>query len=171
MLAVGLAALALAMFVPPNIFWITYFAGTVFASSWGPVAFMSVWSRRITEAGAFWGIVAGFAGNVVPKALALLQRDRAAGLGGSDHPRRAARRRVTVWVSRCGTVSPKRNGSYRETLHEVPPEELDAAGNPTHPPLARGAHDRRHLAHDGHGRLLRVAVPRPRPGRAAASSC
>ena len=36
MLAVGLAALALAMFVPPNIFWITYFAGTVFASSWGP---------------------------------------------------------------------------------------------------------------------------------------
>ena len=72
MLVVGLAAFALATVVPPNIFWITYFAGTVFASSWGPVAFMSVWSRRITEAGAFWGIVAGFAGNVVPKALALL---------------------------------------------------------------------------------------------------
>jgi sodium/pantothenate symporter len=56
MIGVGLAALALSMVVPPNIFWITYFAGTVFASSWGSVAFMSVWSRRITEAGAFWGI-------------------------------------------------------------------------------------------------------------------
>src|SRR6185503_4899041 len=54
MIGVGVVALALSMVVPPNIFWITYFAGTVFASSWGPVAFMSVWSRRITADGAFW---------------------------------------------------------------------------------------------------------------------
>jgi Na+/proline symporter len=125
MLWVGLAALAFAMFVPPNIFWITYFAGTVFASSWGPVAFMSVWSRRITEAGAFWGIVAGFAGNVVPKALALLQVITlpvwadpiilGAILGAT----------VTVLVSRSGTVT-EIERSYRLTLHQVPPEELDA---------------------------------------------
>ena len=110
MLAVGLAALALAMFVPPNIFWITYFAGTVFASSWGPVAFMSVWSRRITEAGAFWGIVAGFAGNVVPKALALLGVDRVAGLGGPDHPRRADRRRRSPYGFPAAGRCPKRSG-------------------------------------------------------------
>ncbi|HEU5468881.1 MAG TPA: sodium:solute symporter family protein [Steroidobacteraceae bacterium] len=126
MLGVGLAALALAMFVPPNIFWITYFAGTVFASSWGPVAFMSVWSRRITEAGAFWGIVAGFAGNVVPKALALLGVITlpvwadpiilGALLGAA----------VTIAVSRRGTVSEAEH-RYRLELHQVPGQELDAA--------------------------------------------
>jgi sodium/pantothenate symporter len=125
MLAVGLAAFALATIVPPNIFWITYFAGTVFASSWGPVAFMSVWSRRITEAGAFWGIVAGFAGNVVPKALALLHVIElpvwadpiilGALLGAS----------VTVLVSRRGNVSEAEH-RYRLALHEVPAQELDA---------------------------------------------
>ena len=124
MLVVGLAAFALATVVPPNIFWITYFAGTVFASSWGPVAFMSVWSRRITEAGAFWGIVAGFAGNVVPKALALMHVIElpvwadpiiiGALLGAG----------VTVVVSRCGTVSEAEH-RYRLALHEVPAKELD----------------------------------------------
>ena len=125
MLGVGLVALALAMFVPPNIFWITYFAATVFASSWGPVAFMSVWSRRITESGAFWGMIAGFAGNVVPKGLTLLDiivlpvwADPiilGALLGGA----------VTVVVSRCGTVSEAEH-RYRAKLHEAPPGEQDA---------------------------------------------
>lgn len=72
MLGVSLLALALTLAIPPRIFWITYFAGTVFASSWGPVALMSVWSRRITASGAFWGIVVGFVGNVIPKALDML---------------------------------------------------------------------------------------------------
>lgn len=125
MLGVGLAALALSTVVPPNIFWITYFAGTVFASSWGPVAFMSVWSRRITEAGAFWGIVAGFAGNVVPKGLALVGVIAlpvwadpillGALLGAA----------VTVLVSRRGSVS-EAEARYREALHRVPAGELDA---------------------------------------------
>jgi Na+/proline symporter len=125
MLGVGLAALALSMAVPPNIFWITYFAGTVFASSWGPIAFMSVWSSRITEAGAFWGLVAGFAGNVVPKGLELLGALKLpvwadpiliGGLIGAV---------VTVVVSRTGTVT-EAERLYREKLHEIPPVELDA---------------------------------------------
>ena len=66
---VAIVVLALSLTVPANVFWIMLFIGTVFASSWGPVAFMSVWSSRITAAGAFWGLVAGFAGNVVPAAL------------------------------------------------------------------------------------------------------
>lgn len=124
MLGVGLAAFALSTVVPPNIFWITYFAGTVFASSWGPVAFMSVWSRRITEAGAFWGIVAGFAGNVVPKTLALLHVIElpvwadpillGALLGAA----------VTLAVSRFGRVS-EAEQQYRLALHQVPAHELD----------------------------------------------
>ncbi|MEQ8516691.1 MAG: sodium:solute symporter family protein, partial [Chromatocurvus sp.] len=66
---VAVVVLALSLTVPANVFWIMLFIGTVFASSWGPVAFMSVWSSRITADGAFWGLIAGFAGNVIPAAL------------------------------------------------------------------------------------------------------
>ncbi|NQY63802.1 MAG: sodium:solute symporter family protein [Alteromonadaceae bacterium] len=65
MLIVGLVTLLLSFFFPPNLFWLVYYVGTVFASSWGPVAFMSIWSKTITARGAFWGIVSGFAGNVI----------------------------------------------------------------------------------------------------------
>jgi sodium/pantothenate symporter len=73
MLLVGLLALALALVVPRgNIYWITYFAGTLFASAWGPVAFMSIWSKRITEPAAFWGIFTGFVTNLGARTLAQL---------------------------------------------------------------------------------------------------
>ncbi len=124
MLVVGLAAFALATVVPPNIFWITYFAGTVFASSWGPVAFMSVWSRRITEAGAFWGIVAGFAGNVVPKALALLHVIALPVWADPIILGALIGAAVTLIVSRYGTVTDAEQ-RYRLRLHEVPAGELD----------------------------------------------
>ena len=73
MLVVGVVILGLAFFQPPAIFWITYFAGTLFASSWGPIAFFSVWSDRITAAGAFWGIVTGFLGNAIAKLLTVFE--------------------------------------------------------------------------------------------------
>ena len=124
MIFVGLAALVLAMAVPPNIFWITYFAGTVFASSWGPVAFMSVWSSRITEAGAFWGIIAGFAGNVVPKALALLHEFELPVWADPIIIGAVIGTIVTVVVSRDGTVT-QAERNFRARLHEVPSGELD----------------------------------------------
>lgn len=67
MLVVGTAALAAALVFPPNIFWLTTFIATVFASSWGPVGIMSIWSDRITESAAFWGMTSGFVFNIVPK--------------------------------------------------------------------------------------------------------
>jgi Na+/proline symporter len=55
MLITGLVVLVASYFFPPNIFWLMLFIGTAFASSWGPVAFMSVWSKRITAAGVASG--------------------------------------------------------------------------------------------------------------------
>lgn len=69
MLVVGFIILICSLFFPPSIFWLIYFVGTVFASSWGPVAFMSVWSKKITADAAYWGLVVGFVGNVFPKFL------------------------------------------------------------------------------------------------------
>ena len=72
MLGIGLVSLAVAFVAPVDLFWLVYFVGTLYASSWGPVALMSVWSKRITADAAFWGILSGFLFNVGPKALETL---------------------------------------------------------------------------------------------------
>ncbi|MEA3252707.1 MAG: sodium:solute symporter family protein [Pseudomonadota bacterium] len=64
-LAAGLIALVLALFQPPAVMAVVWFAATLFASSWGPVALMSIWSRRITATGASWGLIVGFVGNLL----------------------------------------------------------------------------------------------------------
>jgi len=72
MIIFGLIVITLCLMLPSNIFWITYFAGPVFASSWGVVAFMSIWSTSITEAAAFWGMINGFFGNIAINIFSLL---------------------------------------------------------------------------------------------------
>ncbi len=124
MVAVGLLVLIFAQILPSNIFWITYFAGPMFASAWGPVAFMSIWSARITEAGAFWGMVAGFASNLATNALSLI--------GGVEFPvyldpilvGAAVSLLTIITVSRGGEVS-EQEPDYRQELHKVPGSELE----------------------------------------------
>lgn len=72
MLLVSVIALVVCLTIDQHIFWLTYFAGTLFASAWGPVALMSVWSDKITASAAFWGITAGFLGNTIPKLLSTM---------------------------------------------------------------------------------------------------
>jgi sodium/pantothenate symporter len=125
MIGISAIVLVLALVLPSNIFWITYFAGPLFASSWGVVTFMSVWSSRITEAGAFWGMVAGFLGNIGAKLVSLL--------GGIElpvylHPILVGTfisLLVVIAVSSRGSVS-VREHRYREGLFETPPQELSA---------------------------------------------
>jgi Na+/proline symporter len=127
MLVLSLVALGVSYLLPEGrIFWITYFAGTLFASSWGPVAFMSVWSRRITESGAFWGIIAGLIGNLFTNTLALL---RIVDLPVYLDPILVGvvLSYVTVeLVSMKGKVTSKEH-ELRERLHVTPESELDAA--------------------------------------------
>jgi Na+/proline symporter len=60
MLVLGLVVLAVTYFSPPAVFTIGYFAATLFAASWGPVAVLCIFSERITARGAITGMVAGF---------------------------------------------------------------------------------------------------------------
>jgi Na+/pantothenate symporter len=69
MALISLIILVLSLLLPHNIFWITIFIGTVFASSWGPVGLMSIWSTSITARGARWGMLAGLLGNIIPAGL------------------------------------------------------------------------------------------------------
>lgn len=69
---VSIVVLVLAFFNPPQIFWIMYFGGTVIASAWGVVALSSVWSKKMSECAAFWGMLLGFLGCVIPKTYSAL---------------------------------------------------------------------------------------------------
>ncbi len=123
--ATGLATLGLSFIFPPNVFWLMLFIGTVFASSWGPVALMSVWSNRITGPAAFWGMTIGFLGNVIPAWLEYaeivswpyLLQPVVIGAGLSIA--------TIYWVSGRDQVS-NREKDYRESLHVVPAEDRDA---------------------------------------------
>lgn len=59
-LGVGLIICLLCVYNPPQIFWIIYLGATIVACSWLPVSLASVWSKKVTKAGAFWGMLTGF---------------------------------------------------------------------------------------------------------------
>jgi sodium/pantothenate symporter len=124
MLGIGVAMLVVSFFFPPSLFWVTYFVGTVFASSWGPVGFMSIWSKRITADGAFWGITSGFVFNVAPTFLNYLEIIHLPSYLDPILIGAAVSLAVTVGVSRRGTVS-REEKSYRMQLHRTPADEID----------------------------------------------
>jgi len=125
MLVFGSIALVAALVFPPNIFWLTTFIATVFASSWGPVGLMSIWSKRITESAAFWGMLSGLVFNVVPKFFEYI--------GMIDFPSYLnpvliggiVSLVVTITVSRRTIVS-EEEVSYLTRLHEMPVDEISA---------------------------------------------
>ena len=124
MFVTGAAVLVLCFIFPPNVFWLMMFIGTVFASSWGPVGFMSIWSKSITAEGAFWGIVLGFFGNVIPATLeyigliSLPSYFNPALIGASISLI------AIIWISKRGTVSAQEE-RYRKDLHRTPDVDRD----------------------------------------------
>jgi sodium/pantothenate symporter len=124
MLGIGIVVLLIAFVVPVDLFWLTYFVGTLFASSWGAVGLMSVWSKRITADAAYWGIISGFLFNAGPKLLETLGwinlpiwLDPIL-LGG------LVSLVVVLVISRMGVVS-REERVYRMKLHRTPKSELD----------------------------------------------
>ena len=126
MLAVGVTVLIIALVMPLSIWLITNVVGPTFASSWGPVAFMSVWSDKITSRAAFWGMIVGFTFNVVPRLMEI------AGwiyLPVYMHPiiiGSICSIAVIIYFSWRGDVTSNER-AYRLHLHEVPEEEKNPA--------------------------------------------
>ncbi|MGG1399414.1 sodium:solute symporter family protein [Bacillus salipaludis] len=69
MILASIVILLIGLWQPPSIMWIGYFAATLFAASWGPVAFASVFSKKVTKTGALWSIIFGFLGVVLGESL------------------------------------------------------------------------------------------------------
>jgi Na+/proline symporter len=124
MLITGVVVLVASYFFPPNIFWLMLFIGTVFASSWGPVGLMSIWSKRITADGAFWGIVTGFLFNVIPAALVYMGLISLPSYFDPALIGATVSLLTIIIVSRRGAVSPQ-EVDYRERLHHTPEEDRD----------------------------------------------
>lgn len=68
-LLAGVIICVLCVYNPPQIFWITYLGATIVACSWLPPALASIWSKRVTKAGAFWGMLVGFVVSAVYKII------------------------------------------------------------------------------------------------------
>lgn len=62
MIIVSAIVLIFALANPPAIFIIMFLGGATAASSWMPVAFASVFSKRLTKTGAFCGMLSGMIG-------------------------------------------------------------------------------------------------------------
>jgi sodium/pantothenate symporter len=125
MLLVGAVTLAISLFIPPSVFWLVYYVGTIFASSWGAVGFMSVWSDKITARAAYWGIISGFVGNAIPRLLDTLDWIDLPSylnpivIGGVISVV------VILCLSHLGNVTDVQR-ARRLALHEVPEEDRDA---------------------------------------------
>lgn len=73
MLVLAVVVLLVAVFNPPNIWWIMQIGATVVICAMLPVGIASVWSKNITKAGAFAGICAGFTVSFVMKLITTSQ--------------------------------------------------------------------------------------------------
>ena len=119
MIIFGLIVITLCLMLPSNIFWITYFAGPVFASSWGVVAFMSIWSTSITEAAAFWGMINGFFGNIAINIFSLLMGSKLPVFMDPILVGSLISLVTVLMMSKLG-IAGKEALAFRAKLHEMP---------------------------------------------------
>lgn len=126
MFTAATGSLLLAYFQPPAVMWITYFAGTLFASAWAPVAFLSVWSRRITAPAAFVGMLVGFVANIGTK---LLDQAGLVSLPVYLDPFILGfiGNLICLVVISHFTRPPETAKAYFDALHQTPAEELNPA--------------------------------------------
>ena len=125
-IAVGLAALVLACLDFSTIRIITWFASTIIAASWGVVAVASVWSRELTERGAYWSMVGGFFGYLVSKCLKEL-----AGMPLTNFLDPffigVAVSAVLAWMGSRNQARTPEEADFHTRLHQLPASETLAA--------------------------------------------
>ncbi|MBT6330491.1 MAG: sodium:solute symporter family protein, partial [Kordiimonadaceae bacterium] len=126
MMGIGIIVLLASFYFPSNIFWLMIFIGTIFTSAWGVVAFMSVWSKKITESAAFWGMVSGLVFNVVPATLVYFGQLELPVYLNPVVIGVVASLVVTIAISRHTKVS-RKEVVYRMRLHRSPAEDCDPA--------------------------------------------
>jgi sodium/pantothenate symporter len=100
------------------------FTRLIMLVSWGPVGLMSIWSKRITESAAFWGMLSGLVFNVVPKFFDFIGMIALPSWLNPVIIGCVASLIVTIAVSRRTSVRAT-EAAYLAKLHVTPEEELD----------------------------------------------
>lgn len=73
-LGVSIIITILAVWNPPQIFWIMQFGTTMIAAAYLPVAIASIWSKKVTKIAAFFGMLTGFIVNFSLKMYTLIAK-------------------------------------------------------------------------------------------------
>lgn len=126
MVIAGLVVLGVTAAAPPAVLTIGYFAATLFAASWGPIAFWSVWSTKLSARGAAVGMIAGFAVVAIFESLSEF--------GGLELPDLLNPTILGFAASIIGTIlgnigsQPSQVGNrFRQRLMQIPAEDRDRA--------------------------------------------
>lgn len=122
MLVAGLVVLGVCYVAPPAVLTIGYFAATLFAASWGPIAFWSVRSDRLSARGAATGMIAGFVVVAVLESLAnftevvlpTLLNPTVLGFAASI---------LGTLIGNMGTTPSAQSIAFRRSLLQVPVED------------------------------------------------
>ena len=109
-----------------NIWWINQISANVISASWLPLAIASVWSKRVTKAGAISGMCSGFGVAFVLKLISTGLRITLPIYADPFIAGILANILVMVIVSRCTSVTPEEL-AYREKLFLIPGEEKTAS--------------------------------------------
>ncbi|MQA05354.1 MAG: sodium:solute symporter family protein [Streptosporangiales bacterium] len=126
MLLAGLVVLGVTAVAPPAVLTIGYFAATLFAASWGPIAIWAVHGKRLTARGAAAGMTAGF---VVAAVLQGLVEFAGLGLPSWLDPVlfAFAASVVAAYLGNLGQQPSAAAEEFRQRLKQVPSENLDQA--------------------------------------------
>lgn len=127
MLVVGLVVLAVTIVAPPAVFEIGYFAATLFVSSWGPLAFLSVYNKRLTRRGAIAGMSTSFGTVFVLQALITFTSFPAPPIYLHPVIIGFVAGLVAFWAGSLGHQPDEESLSFQRSLFKKPPEELEPA--------------------------------------------
>ncbi|CAN5755983.1 hypothetical protein BH23ACT11_BH23ACT11_28610 [soil metagenome] len=112
---------------PDEVFEIGYFAATLFVSSWGPLAFLSVYSKRLTRRGAIAGMSVSFGTVFVLQALITFTNFPAPPIYLHPVIIGFVAGLVAFWVGSLGHQPDEESLKFQRSLFEKPSEELKPA--------------------------------------------